>query len=60
MVAAFFSYLILAIFFAISLYTLVGMVYMGFKTWKEDKAKVRKISSKYGSNPEDDTHLIAS
>ena len=58
--ATFFSYLILAIFFAISLYTLVGMVYLGFKTWREDQTKVRKIRSGYGSNPKDDTHLIAS
>ena len=57
---AFFSYLILAIFFAISLYVLVGMVYLGFKTWHEDKSKVRKLHSRYGSNPKDDTHLIAS
>lgn len=56
----FISYLILAIFFAVSLYALVGMVYLGFKTWRDDKAKVRKINSGYMPNPKDDTHLIAS
>ena len=57
---AFFSYLILAIFFAISLYALVGMVYMGFKTWHEGRTKVRKLHSGIGSDTKDDTHLIAS
>ena len=57
---ALFSYLILAIFFAISVYALVGMVYLGFKTWQDDKTKVRKLHPDLGTGSHDDKHLIAS
>jgi hypothetical protein len=57
---AFFSYLILAIFFAISVYALVGMVYLGFKTWHDDKTKVRKLYPNLESRSHDDKHPIAS
>lgn len=57
---AFFSYLILAIFFAISAYVLVGMIYLGFKTWHDDKTKVRKLHPNLESRSHDDKHPIAS
>ena len=57
---ALFSYLILAIFFAISVYALVGMVYLGFKTWQDDKTKIRKLQPNLGPGLPDDKHLIAS
>jgi hypothetical protein len=56
----FFSYLILAVFFAISIYVLVGMVYLGFKTWRDDNTKVRKLPTSFRSGTHDDEHLIAS
>ncbi len=55
---AFISYLVLAAFFAVSLYALGGMIYMGFKNWKDNRPKESKLVSPFGSKNRRDKSLM--
>lgn len=56
---AFISYLVLAAFIAVSLYALGGMIYMGFKNWKDDRAKADAMPSSLSSKNRRNKSLMA-